>query len=327
MSALVWSIRASRNVTMNRWWSLNRPVNASVSCSILGRIRPFASSASVFGSRSWSISACSISRADTPCRSETTADNLMQASSSSFSSRCSSRVRSSNNPTRARVRSRSCRCGSGGTNEARINPCAARSASHSASRHIGLATGHALHIRGLHQHHRQRLGQHVEERPPVVAGRLHHRQLNPVGDQLLTQPQDLRHRPTTTWSPWPSSWPIPRPWTRTHTFASRLLTSMPAQRRHTTSTVTTLLGQDPRRAGTADPARRVPRGEAKRNKDLIHVLEATLHGTCNRRHASCSPIPSFSARSQPAQSQRDQPRHPLVSLHQHRDWHQVADQP
>ena len=57
MSALVWSIRASRNVTMKRWWSLNRPVNASVSWSTLGRIRPFASSASVFGSRSWSISA------------------------------------------------------------------------------------------------------------------------------------------------------------------------------------------------------------------------------------------------------------------------------
>ena len=57
----------------------------------------------------------------------------MQASSSSFSNRCASRVRSATNTVRDRVRSRSWRMSSGGTNDALTSPCAARSANHSAS--------------------------------------------------------------------------------------------------------------------------------------------------------------------------------------------------
>ncbi len=48
-----------------------------------------------------------------------TDDSLMPASSSSFSNRCTSRVLSRVMCVRARVRCRSCRIGSGGTNEAR----------------------------------------------------------------------------------------------------------------------------------------------------------------------------------------------------------------
>ena len=62
-----------------------------------------------------------------------TADSLIPASSSSFSSRCTSRVRSRVMVVRARVRSRSTRIGCGGTNDARTSPWAPRSASHAAS--------------------------------------------------------------------------------------------------------------------------------------------------------------------------------------------------
>ena len=59
--------------------------------------------------------------------------SLMPASSSTFSMRWTSRVRSRVRIVRARVRSRSSRIGSGGTNEARTRPCAPSCASQAAS--------------------------------------------------------------------------------------------------------------------------------------------------------------------------------------------------
>jgi hypothetical protein len=65
--------------------------------------------------------------------SEATADSLLPASSSSFSSRCTSRERCRVIAVRARVRSRSWRIGSGGMNEALTRPCAPSWASQVAS--------------------------------------------------------------------------------------------------------------------------------------------------------------------------------------------------
>jgi hypothetical protein len=64
-----------------------------------------------------------------------TEDSLIPASSSSFSSRCTSRQRSRVKwvRVRVRVRSRSARIGGGGTNDAVTSPCAPRSVSQAAS--------------------------------------------------------------------------------------------------------------------------------------------------------------------------------------------------
>ena len=60
--------------------------------------------------------------------------------------------------------------------------------------HVALASRQGPHVGGLDQDPLQLLGQQVEERSPLVAGRLNHDQLAPVGDQLVSQPQDLRCR-------------------------------------------------------------------------------------------------------------------------------------
>ena len=75
------------------------PVNASSRTLILARILRLASCASTFGLRSPATSAAIMSRPEAPNRSETTTLTLMQASSSSFSARCFSRLRS---PVRSR---------------------------------------------------------------------------------------------------------------------------------------------------------------------------------------------------------------------------------
>jgi hypothetical protein len=80
-----------------------------------------------------SINAWSINRPETPVMSVATEDSLTPADSNSFSNRCTSRVRSWVMWVRALVRSRSCRIGSGGTNDARSRPWAPRSASQAAS--------------------------------------------------------------------------------------------------------------------------------------------------------------------------------------------------
>jgi hypothetical protein len=74
------------------------PVNASSRTLRLARNRPRASWASTFGSRSPAISAASIARPETPKMSAATTLSLTWASSSSFSPRCLSAVRT---PTRS----------------------------------------------------------------------------------------------------------------------------------------------------------------------------------------------------------------------------------
>ena len=133
MSALWASTRSRNSRAMNAWCSPNRPVNASVRAGIFERILRLARSASVAGSRWPAISASSIARPETPVIWEATEDSLMPASSRSFSSRCTSRVRSRVITVRVRVRSRNARIGAGGTKDAFTNPWAPRSASHAAS--------------------------------------------------------------------------------------------------------------------------------------------------------------------------------------------------
>ena len=84
--------RCSRH--KNAWCSPKLPVNAATSCGIFGRILALAISASTCASRSPSINAASIARPETPRMSVATDDSLIPASSSSFSNRCASRVRS-----------------------------------------------------------------------------------------------------------------------------------------------------------------------------------------------------------------------------------------
>lgn len=133
MAAVCPSIRSRCIRVKNAWCSLNRPVSASVSTGIFDRIRRCARSANTTGSRSPSTRACSIARLETPVMSEATAESLIPASSSSFSSRKISRDRSRMIKVRVRVRSRNSRTGCGGTNEARTRPCAPNCASHAAS--------------------------------------------------------------------------------------------------------------------------------------------------------------------------------------------------
>ena len=82
------------------WWSVNDPTNACSSALILARVEGRASCARTRGSRSpatsWSITA----RPETPKMSDATTDNLIWASSSSFSTRFFSRVRSAISATR-----------------------------------------------------------------------------------------------------------------------------------------------------------------------------------------------------------------------------------
>jgi hypothetical protein len=58
--------------------------------------------------------------------------------------------------------------------------------------HVGLAAGHVLHMPGIDQHDLEPgILKEVVERLPVVTGRLHHRTGDLLGDQMLTQGQDL----------------------------------------------------------------------------------------------------------------------------------------
>ncbi len=66
--------------TMNPWWSVNRPVNAAVSCSVLFRRLILARAASTVGFRSPTTNACSMARPDTPRMSLATQDSLIPAS-------------------------------------------------------------------------------------------------------------------------------------------------------------------------------------------------------------------------------------------------------
>ena len=88
------SRRLSICPTSSAWWSSNWPISASVRSGIFARIRPRARSAITRGSRSPATSAASIALLETVATLEATAVTLMLASSSSFSNRVASRVRS-----------------------------------------------------------------------------------------------------------------------------------------------------------------------------------------------------------------------------------------
>jgi hypothetical protein len=106
-SALTCRVRASiwssRMRASSAWWSSNRPSSASASSLRLARILPIARSASTFGLRCPPISASSIARTDWVSSVEATAEILISARSSSFSSRAHCRVRSCTRPARSRV--------------------------------------------------------------------------------------------------------------------------------------------------------------------------------------------------------------------------------
>ena len=93
-----------------------------------------ARSASLRGSRSPAVSAATIATTDLAFSpSLATEVILIMASSSSFSSRCRTRVRSRTRSVRARVKSRTRRIAAGGTNDGRSIPHWVSRASHIAS--------------------------------------------------------------------------------------------------------------------------------------------------------------------------------------------------
>ena len=98
------------------------------------RSDPLARSAIVRGSRSPATSAATIATTDLAfIPSDATEVILTMASSSSFSSRCRTRVRSWTRSVRARVKSRTARIAAGGTNDGRSIPHWVSRASHIAS--------------------------------------------------------------------------------------------------------------------------------------------------------------------------------------------------
>ena len=102
ISASVASIRASMALSRAACSGVKNsaPSRACSSWGILRRARARASCASTFTFRSPAIRRSMISRPVTPCRSLTSDDSLTAASSSSFSARCFSRVRSAVRPRR-----------------------------------------------------------------------------------------------------------------------------------------------------------------------------------------------------------------------------------
>jgi len=93
-----------------------------------------------------------IARPDWVRTLEATEVSLIPASCSTFSSRWISAARASICVLRYRVSSRSSRIGGGGTKLGRIIPCAATSASHSASVRSVFRPGTFLTARALHSH-------------------------------------------------------------------------------------------------------------------------------------------------------------------------------
>src|SRR4051794_24019775 len=167
------------------WCSLTPPSSASRRSGIFTRIRVWAKLASTAGSRSPAISASSIARADLPITSEATESSLIPASSSTRCSRWISRVRSSVSFFAYRVRSRSRAITGLGTKLPRSSPHSSSWASQAASQDVGLAPGQVLHVpRIAQQQLRTVLGlEHVPDRLPVRAGRLHRHLAHPLGDQ------------------------------------------------------------------------------------------------------------------------------------------------
>ena len=149
------------------------PRSAAGSCA---RILPLASSASTRGSRSPSIIAASIARAETVVRLDATADSLIEASSSISSSRIDLpgpvghqlHPVAGQHPQPADVRRR---------HERRAAAARAPAAARSTPRRCTsvLRPRHRLHVRGVEQPHLHDLLQAVERRLPIRRGRLHRR--------------------------------------------------------------------------------------------------------------------------------------------------------
>jgi hypothetical protein len=130
--------------------TLSSPRSAGGSSS---RRRRLASSASTAGSRSPATIASSIARPETPVMSVATEESLIPASSSSFSRRWTSLARSRTIAVRVRVRSRSWRIGSGGTNAPANEAVCAELSQPLGVVDVGLATRHALDVPGVDEHH------------------------------------------------------------------------------------------------------------------------------------------------------------------------------
>lgn len=92
--ASIWSMRSKWSRAVYAWWSVKRPVRASTRAADLRPMEAFASEAKVCVSRSPDMRASRILRADRVLSVLTTEDNLMLESSSPFSSRDYSPVRS-----------------------------------------------------------------------------------------------------------------------------------------------------------------------------------------------------------------------------------------
>ena len=118
-----------------------------------GRIRPRASWARIWGSRSPSTRASSMARADFPWMSVATLDSLTPASCSTLSRRWASRPRFSIWALRYLVRFRSSRMGLGGTNDGRTRPCSTSWQIHSASPTSVLRPGTLRRCRALSSQH------------------------------------------------------------------------------------------------------------------------------------------------------------------------------
>ena len=127
------SIRSRCTWAKKPWWALNRPVNASANSALVAFSRPSPSPANTSGSRSPAISASIIRRPDNPLMSLITDDSFNAADSNSFSIRWTSSPRNRTKVVRVRTRSFNSLISRSGTNEPRTSPCAARSASHTAS--------------------------------------------------------------------------------------------------------------------------------------------------------------------------------------------------
>jgi hypothetical protein len=80
--------------SMNAWWPVKWPVSASCKTLVLARMFRRARAASACGLRCPAMRASSMARPEAPKMSLITTDSLIWASSSSFSARCFSRVRS-----------------------------------------------------------------------------------------------------------------------------------------------------------------------------------------------------------------------------------------
>ena len=115
------------------WWSSHLPSSAKVSSARLARALPMARSARALGLRWPAISASIIARAVSVSRVDSTAEILICARSSSFSSRAQYRDLSCTRLARSRVSSRSRRISYGGMNEGCSRPFSVSLASHTAS--------------------------------------------------------------------------------------------------------------------------------------------------------------------------------------------------